>query len=56
MITAQIYGKQKREGDPKAADIEFLLHRHPFAQSRIDTVKVPYVDALRNPGGTEEQA
>jgi len=53
LVTAQIYGKQKRENDPKALDIEFLLHRHPSVRvAYIDTVKVPYVDPLKNPGQT----
>jgi len=50
ILSCQVYGKQKRENDPKAADIEFLLHRHPSLRvAYIDTEKVPYAS---HPGST----
>lgn len=42
----QVYGKQRRENDPKAADIEYLLHTYPSLRvAYIDTLKVPRRDA-----------
>lgn len=32
-----MYGKQRRENDPKASDIEFLLHKYP-------SIRVAYID------------
>jgi len=40
VITCQIYGKMKRNQDPKADDIEFLLGRYP-------NLRVAYIDELR---------
>ena len=53
IISCQVYGKQKRENDPKAADIEFLLARYPSVRvAYIDSVKVPFVDPIKSPGQT----
>lgn len=40
VITCQIYGKMKRNQDPKADDIDFLLYRYP-------NLRVAYIDELR---------
>jgi len=37
IISCQLYGKQKREMDQKAADIDYLLHRYP-------NLRVAYID------------
>ena len=39
-MSAQVYGKQRRENDPKANDIEFLLHRYP-------SLRVAYIDSFK---------
>ena len=42
VVSAQVYGKQRRENDPKANDIDFLLHRYPSLRvAYIDSFKVP---------------
>ncbi|KAJ0397503.1 hypothetical protein ATCC90586_003768 [Pythium insidiosum] len=40
VVACQIYGRQKRNNDPKARDIEFLLHRFP-------NLRVAYIDEIR---------
>eukprot|EP00638_Chattonella_subsalsa_P004550 CAMPEP_0117750646 /NCGR_PEP_ID=MMETSP0947-20121206/10498_1 /TAXON_ID=44440 /ORGANISM="Chattonella subsalsa, Strain CCMP2191" /LENGTH=2124 /DNA_ID=CAMNT_0005568865 /DNA_START=100 /DNA_END=6474 /DNA_ORIENTATION=+ len=40
VITCQIYGKMKRNQDPKADDIDYLLGRYP-------NLRVAYIDELR---------
>lgn len=40
VVACQIYGRQKRNNDPKAKDIEFLLHRFP-------NLRVAYIDEVR---------
>lgn len=40
VVACQIYGRQKRNNDPKAKDIEFLLHRFP-------NLRVAYIDEIR---------
>ncbi|TMW60587.1 hypothetical protein Poli38472_000629 [Pythium oligandrum] len=40
VVACQIYGRQKRNNDPKAQDIEFLLHRFP-------NLRVAYIDEIR---------
>ncbi|ETW06376.1 hypothetical protein H310_02652 [Aphanomyces invadans] len=43
VVACQVYGRQKRNNDPKAKDIEFLLHRFPNLRvSYIDEVRVNY--------------
>ncbi|GLD91630.1 hypothetical protein PINS_up000163 [Pythium insidiosum] len=43
VVACQIYGRQKRNNDPKARDIEFLLHRFPNLRvSYIDEIRVNY--------------
>uniref|UniRef100_K3W706 1,3-beta-glucan synthase n=1 Tax=Globisporangium ultimum (strain ATCC 200006 / CBS 805.95 / DAOM BR144) TaxID=431595 RepID=K3W706_GLOUD len=43
VVACQIYGRQKRNNDPKARDIDFLLHRFPNLRvSYIDEVRVNY--------------
>ncbi len=37
VVSCQVYGQQKRELDPKATDIDFLLARHP-------NLRVAYID------------
>jgi hypothetical protein len=39
-ILCQVYGKQKRDMDPKAADIDFLLAKHP-------NLRVAYIDNVK---------
>ncbi|EGZ28172.1 putative glycosyl transferase family 48 protein [Phytophthora sojae] len=40
VVACQIYGRQKKNNDPKASDIEFLLHRFP-------NLRVAYIDEVR---------
>jgi callose synthase len=40
VVACQIYGRQKKNNDPKARDIEFLLHRFP-------NLRVAYIDEVR---------
>lgn len=40
VVACQIYGRQKRNNDPKARDIEFLLQRFP-------NLRVAYIDEIR---------
>ncbi|TYZ59537.1 hypothetical protein PybrP1_003455 [[Pythium] brassicae (nom. inval.)] len=40
VVACQVYGRQKRNNDPKAKDIEFLLHRFP-------NLRVAYIDEVR---------
>lgn len=40
VVACQIYGRQKRNNDSKAHDIEFLLHRFP-------NLRVAYIDEIR---------
>ncbi|CAH0477376.1 unnamed protein product [Peronospora belbahrii] len=40
VVACQIYGRQKKNNDPKANDIEFLLHRFP-------NLRVAYIDEVR---------
>ncbi|TDH64861.1 hypothetical protein CCR75_001558 [Bremia lactucae] len=40
VVACQIYGRQKKNNDPKASDIEFLLHRFP-------NLRVTYIDEVR---------
>jgi len=40
VVSCQVYGKQKKNADPKAKDIELLLHRFPL-------LRVAYIDELR---------
>ncbi|KAH9098016.1 hypothetical protein LEN26_016820 [Aphanomyces euteiches] len=47
VVACQVYGRQKRNNDPKAKDIEFLLHRFPNLRvSYIDEVRVNYQKEL----------
>ena len=39
-MTTQVYGKQKKEGDPKAIEIEALLFKHP-------NLRVAYIDSVK---------
>jgi callose synthase len=41
VVSCQVFGKQKREMDPKARDIEYLLARHP-------TLRVAYIDNIKS--------
>ena len=46
VVSAQVYGKQKREADPKSAEIDIYLHKYPNMRvAYIDTLKVPRHDA-----------
>ena len=46
VVSAQVYGKQKRESDPKSAEIDIYLHKYPNMRvAYIDTLKVPRHDA-----------
>jgi callose synthase len=40
IVSCQVYGTMKRNQDPKADDIEALLHRHPH-------LRVAYIDSVR---------
>lgn len=40
VVSCQVYGKQRKNDDPKAKDIELLLHRFPL-------LRVAYIDELR---------
>jgi callose synthase len=40
IVACQVYGNMKRNQDPKAADIEHLMHRHPH-------MRVAYIDSIR---------
>eukprot|EP00468_Gymnochlora_sp_CCMP2014_P003100 CAMPEP_0167759548 /NCGR_PEP_ID=MMETSP0110_2-20121227/11087_1 /TAXON_ID=629695 /ORGANISM="Gymnochlora sp., Strain CCMP2014" /LENGTH=2075 /DNA_ID=CAMNT_0007645951 /DNA_START=90 /DNA_END=6317 /DNA_ORIENTATION=+ len=45
VVSCQVYGRQKEEGDPKAADIEFLLRKFPnlrvaFIDNKKEEVKI----------------
>ncbi|EQC33729.1 hypothetical protein SDRG_08832 [Saprolegnia diclina VS20] len=40
VVACQVYGRQKRNNDPKAKDIEYLLHRFP-------NLRVAYIDEVR---------
>ena len=40
VVACQIYGQQRKDNDPKAADIEFMLHRFP-------NLRVAYIDQER---------
>lgn len=45
VVSAQVYGRQKREGSPKAKQIEKLLQKYPNLRiAYIDSVKVPTTD------------
>ncbi|RHZ20392.1 hypothetical protein DYB37_000834 [Aphanomyces astaci] len=47
VVACQVYGRQKRNNDAKAKDIEFLLHRFPNLRvSYIDEVRVNYQKEL----------
>ncbi|KAF0699966.1 Aste57867_9516 [Aphanomyces stellatus] len=47
VVACQVYGRQKRNNDSKAKDIEFLLHRFPNLRvSYIDEVRVNYQKEL----------
>jgi len=43
VVSCQVYGRQKEEGDPKATDIEFLLRRFP-------NLRVAYIDNRKEEG------
>mmetsp|Transcript_16518 Transcript_16518/g.23108 ORF Transcript_16518/g.23108 Transcript_16518/m.23108 type:complete len:2184 (+) Transcript_16518:275-6826(+) len=43
VVSCQVYGKQKEESDPKANDIEFLLHR-------FSNLRVAYIDNKKEEG------
>ena len=46
VVSAQVYGKQKRESDPKATEIDIYLRKYPNMRvAYIDTLKVPRHDA-----------
>ena len=46
LVSAQVYGKQRRESDPKAAEIDIYLHKYPNMRvAYIDTIKVPRHDS-----------
>ena len=46
LVSAQVYGKQKRESDPKATEIDIYLRKYPNMRvAYIDTLKVPKHDA-----------
>jgi callose synthase len=40
IVSCQVYGNMKRNQDPKADDIESLMHRHPH-------LRVAYIDSVR---------
>lgn len=43
VVACQIYGRHKKSNDPKAADVEYLLHRFPNLRiAYIDEVRVNY--------------
>jgi callose synthase len=45
LVSAQVYGKQKRESDPKSAEIDIYLRKYPNMRvAYIDTLKVPKHD------------
>ncbi|OQR91279.1 callose synthase [Achlya hypogyna] len=47
VVACQVYGRQKRNNDPKAKDIEYLLHRFPNLRvAYIDEVRVNYQKEL----------
>eukprot|EP00466_Bigelowiella_natans_P015383 jgi/Bigna1/89334/estExt_fgenesh1_pg.C_470088 len=43
VVSCQVYGRQKEENDPKAKDIEFLLHKFP-------NLRVAYIDNKKEEG------
>ncbi|OQR89804.1 callose synthase [Thraustotheca clavata] len=47
VVACQVYGRQKKNNDPKAKDIEYLLHRYPNLRvAYIDEVRVNYQKEL----------
>lgn len=40
VVACQVYGQQRKDHDPKADDIDFLLSRHP-------NLRVAYIDCMR---------
>jgi callose synthase len=41
IVSCQVYGNMKRNQDPKAADIDFLMHRYPHMRvADIDTIRL----------------
>ncbi len=56
VVACQVYGKQRKELDPKAADIDYLLMKHPNLRvAYIDQQRVLKKDPVTGKVSTEEQ-